>query len=102
FDLPEVHGLGGRSTHFVLSMAKILYKSSKNRNIKIMSFGTDGTDGPTDAAGAFIDYPMFTKLDCDDYLTDANSYEYFKKIDGLIKTGPTQTNVMDIRCIWNE
>jgi len=95
-------GLGGRNTHFVLLMAQQLYKNPDLRDLKICSIGTDGSDGPTDAAGAYIDYTLFQTLDCDDYLEAFDSYNYFKKLGTLIKTGPTKTNVMDIRMIWRE
>lgn len=100
--LPEKHGKGGRNTHFVLAMAERLYSDSKNREIKIMSFGTDGTDGPTDAAGAFIDYEIYQNNNPKEYLKNFDSYNYFKKVNTLIYTGPTKTNIMDIRCVWRE
>lgn len=100
--LPEKHGKGGRNTHFVLAMAQRLYKDSKNRDLKIMSFGTDGTDGPTDAAGAFIDYEIYQNNNPKEYLKNFDSYNYFKKVNTLIYTGPTKTNIMDIRCVWRE
>ena len=98
--IPKYSGLGGRSTHFVLLMATILYQEEKYRDYKILSIGTDGTDGPTDAAGAYIDYELFKSLDPSNYLEKFDSYHYFEKLNTLIKTGPTGTNVMDLRCIW--
>lgn len=96
------NGKGGRNTHFVLAFAKRLFENEENRDLKILSIGTDGGDGPTDCAGAFIDYELFKHLDCNKYLEEYNSYAYFEKIGTLIKTGPTKTNVMDLRCIWRE
>ena len=65
------------------------------------SVGTDGTDGPTDAAGAYVDNILLNKvkesaLDLRPFLDQFDSYHFFKTFDGLIKTGPTQTNVIDI------
>jgi hydroxypyruvate reductase len=64
----------------------------------ILSAGTDGTDGPTDAAGAMADGET-----ADDealtYLTNNDSYHYFERRGGLIVTGPTNTNVMDIHLV---
>ncbi len=95
-------GKGGRSTHFVLSLADEIYKDSKNHNVHILSFGTDGTDGPTDAAGAYINYSMYNGEKVKDSLSNFDSYNYFHEVGGLIKTGPTMNNLMDIRFIWRE
>ncbi len=95
-------GLGGRNTHMVLALAEILYQKVENRNLKIASIGTDGSDGPTDAAGAYIDYNLFQKLEGAKYLESYDSYHYFKQLGTLIKTGPTKTNVMDIRFVWRD
>jgi glycerate-2-kinase len=68
----------------------------------ILSLGTDGIDGPTDAAGAYADV-MTVKtaaalgLDPAAYLDDNDSYYFFKQTGSLIVTGPTGTNVMDLR-----
>ncbi len=98
----SANGLGGRNTHFVLALAYQLYKDPEKRDLKICSIGTDGSDGPTDAAGAYIDYNLFKSLDYTEYLENFDSYHYFKKLGTLIRTGPTKTNVMDIRMIWRE
>ena len=71
-------------------------------NVIVASVGTDGTDGPTDAAGAFVTGNTFKQSEekgvvLDKYLSDNDSYHFFEKVGGLIKTGPTNTNVMDIR-----
>ena len=92
------NGLGGRNQHLTLIAAKLL-KNSKG--ITILSGGTDGTDGPTDAAGAVCDYKTCQtaqklQLDIDTYIEEYNSYAFFKQAGGLIITGPTFTNVMDI------
>ena len=75
------------------------------KSFYISSMGTDGIDGPTDAAGAWIDEKTIDKVDklklnIDSYLKDNDSYNFFKKINHLIKTGPTRTNVMDLRMFY--
>jgi hydroxypyruvate reductase len=67
----------------------------------ILSAGTDGTDGPTDATGALIDAETIKKtselgLDISPFLNNNDAYHFFAKAGGLIITGPTHTNVMDI------
>lgn len=67
----------------------------------VLSAGTDGTDGPTDATGAMIDaltfqYVREQNLDANEFLNHNDSYNFFKKVGGHVITGPTQTNVMDI------
>jgi glycerate-2-kinase len=66
--------------------------------------GTDGIDGPTEAAGAIIDGNTFDKsiklgLNKNEYLYDNNSYNFFKQMGDTIITGPTGTNVNDITII---
>jgi glycerate-2-kinase len=72
--------------------------------IAILSGGTDGEDGPTDAAGAFVDTALISRMvemgiDPDEYREVQNAYPFFEQLDGLIKTGPTNTNVMDLRVV---
>ncbi|TWV99722.1 glycerate kinase [Chitinophaga pinensis] len=91
-------GLGGRNQQLALA-AGILIKDIPD--ILVLSAGTDGTDGPTDAAGAFSDKDMMQQaiekgLDAAAYLKQNDAWHFFEKAGGLIKTGPTQTNVMDI------
>ena len=96
-------GLGGRNQEFVLaSVREIAAESLPFSNWLILSAGTDGIDGPTDAAGAWAEPQTLSKiealsLDIDEYLNNNDSYSFFKRAGGLIKTGPTHTNVMDIR-----
>lgn len=91
-------GLGGRNQHLALYLAtKICCK----KNITILCAGTDGTDGPTDAAGAVVDYETATKavekgIDPNHYLTNCDSYRFFQQVGGHIITGNTGTNVMDM------
>jgi glycerate-2-kinase len=73
-------------------------------NIVVLSGGTDGEDGPTDAAGALADSQVHAlaksrHLDPMRYLAINNSYPFFEQTGGLLKTGPTHTNVMDLRVI---
>ena len=70
--------------------------------VVILSGGTDGEDGPTDAAGAFVDQDLWRaartrKLSPEPFLAINDSYTYFENIGGLLQTGPTHTNVMDLR-----
>jgi hydroxypyruvate reductase len=69
------------------------------------SVGTDGVDGPTDAAGAIVDSTTMTRAttaglrDPDSYLNDNDSYRFFETLGDLIRTGPTHTNVGDLQVI---
>jgi len=90
-------GLGGRNQEFVLAAALYL----PERTV-VLSGGTDGTDGPTDAAGAIADSETVKRakargLDPRASLARHDSYHFFAALDDLIKTGPTGTNVMDVR-----
>ncbi|KWT85542.1 glycerate kinase type-2 family protein [Candidatus Magnetominusculus xianensis] len=92
-------GIGGRNMELALRFALEIEGSS---GITMLSAGTDGTDGPTDAAGAIVDGNTIARgrtvgLDAQDYLINNNSYTYFKHVGGLFKPGPTGTNVMDIQ-----
>ena len=94
-------GLGGRNQEFALSAAIDI---AGNKNIVILSAGTDGTDGPTDAAGAFSDTYTLKRaeemeLDPYHFLLNNDSYHFFQKLGDLFITGPTQTNVMDLRIV---
>lgn len=95
-------GLGGRNQEFCLAAA-IAMRDLPPR-VVLLSGGTDGNDGPTPAAGAIIDPLTVRKgedlgLNAATYLTDNDAYHYFKKTDELLVTGPTKTNVMDVRII---
>jgi len=94
-------GLGGRNQEFVLAAAIAL---ERFRPFTILSAGTDGIDGPTDAAGAIASQDTLScasamGLDPREYLRHNDSYRFFERAGGLIKTGPTGTNVMDVRVI---
>jgi len=91
-------GKGGRNQHLALSAAIRLRTIP---GITFLSAGTDGTDGPTDAAGAVADSDTALRAqslnaDPESYILDYNSYNFFKRVGGHIITGPTFTNVMDL------
>lgn len=97
------NGIGGRNMEFVLRLGDQLFRH-KNSNYEILSIGTDGTDGPTDYAGSFLNYNTYHEalhrgLKADVFINDNDSLNYFMMNNGLIKTGPTHTNVMDLRII---
>ncbi len=89
-------GKGGRNTELALRCLNELHKTG----IILLSCGTDGSDGPTDAAGACFrangGYPYELIAS---YLENNDSYNFFNKFGGLVKTGPTGTNVGDILVI---
>jgi glycerate 2-kinase len=90
-------GLGGRNQEFVLAAAIDLAGLPQT---VILSGGTDGTDGPTDAAGALADGATVSrKPDARSFLEANDSYHYFEALGDLVKTGPTLTNVMDVHLI---
>lgn len=94
-------GLGGRNQEFVLAGA---IGVSGWRDVVVLSGGTDGTDGPTDAAGAVGDGLTDQRaremgLVPEAFLADNDAYHFFERLGDLIKTGPTDTNVMDLRVL---
>jgi glycerate 2-kinase len=102
-------GKGGRNTEFVLAALVEMCQEGLGAQAVgrpldwlIMSFGTDGVDGPTDAAGAWADGATFERaqelgLDPDAFLETNDSYSFFAKTGNLVVTGPTGTNVCDVR-----
>jgi hydroxypyruvate reductase/glycerate 2-kinase len=101
--LGDDHGLGGRNQELVLAAAHHLDAIGLER-IVILSGGTDGEDGPTDAAGAIADSALMRKartrgIDPARHLNRHDSYHFFDAVGGLIKTGLTDTNVMDLRVV---
>ena len=93
------NGLGGRNQEFALAAALDI---AGNENIVVLSGGTDGNDGPTDAAGAISDTNTIKRAEEQNlspahYLENNDSYHFFEKLGDLLKTGPTNTNVMDVR-----
>jgi hydroxypyruvate reductase len=92
-------GKGGRNQEFTLAAAIALRGT---QGILACSVGTDGSDGPTDAAGAWADGETFARaasqgLDARDHLARNDSYPFFDALGDLVRTGPTGTNVMDVR-----
>ena len=93
---------GGRNQELVLAAVASHRDSADWKDVVLLSAGTDGEDGPTDAAGAVADEAVVgriaaSSLDPDGYLARHDSYTFFDAVDGLFKTGPTHTNVMDLR-----
>ncbi|HMD69705.1 MAG TPA: glycerate kinase [Bryobacteraceae bacterium] len=90
-------GLGGRNQEFVLAAALDIAGMALT---VVFSAGTDGTDGPTDAAGAVADGETLRRNpEARRYLDGNDSYHYFEGLGDLVKTGPTGTNVMDVRIL---
>ncbi len=94
-------GKGGRNQEFALASA-IAVKGLEN--VVILSAGTDGTDGPTDAAGALADHTTVQRanrlgLVPEQFLLENNAYPFFESLSDLFKTGPTLTNVMDLHLL---
>ncbi|MDE1762756.1 MAG: DUF4147 domain-containing protein [Thaumarchaeota archaeon] len=92
----EGKGKGGRNQELVLNLMKKL--KDRKEKVIVVSVGTDGIDGNTCAAGAIADSAVQPKS-ADAYLDQNNSHCYFKKYGGVIFTGPTHTNLMDIGLI---
>jgi hydroxypyruvate reductase len=93
-------GIGGRNQEFALAAADLL--PLVGSPVAAASVGTDGTDGPTDAAGALVDSSTVQRagrsgLDPHRFLDDNNSYRFFDALGDLIRTGPTGTNVGDVQ-----
>jgi len=95
------HGLGGRNQEFALAGA---LEISGIEKVVLLSGGTDGTDGPTDASGAVADHTTIQRaksmgMDPKAHLNNNDAYPFFQKLGDLLITGPTQTNVMDVRIL---
>jgi hydroxypyruvate reductase len=94
-------GLGGRNQQFALCAAADI---AGQRSVLILSGGTDGNDGPTDAAGAIVDNTTSQRaaaanVSMVEHLANNDSYHFFRTLGDLLITGPTNTNVMDLRII---
>lgn len=92
------HGQGGRAQEFALAAA---HEIAGLRNVWMIGCGTDGTDGPTDAAGAVVNgetrhSARLLDLDPERLLRENDSYRFFRQVGGHIITGPTGTNVNDL------
>jgi glycerate 2-kinase len=95
-------GMGGRNQEFALAMAGPF--AAMNAAVAAASVGTDGIDGPTDAAGAIVDRTTLARaaaagIEPDVYLNDNNSYMFFQTLNDLIRIGPTDTNVGDLQVV---
>jgi hydroxypyruvate reductase len=91
-------GRGGRNQQFALASA---FEIQGREELTVLSCGTDGTDGPTDAAGAMvngatIDQCQSLGLNPREALGNHDAYPLFERLGDLVKTGPTNSNVMDI------
>ena len=92
------HGLGGRNQELALSACEGI---SGLKNACVFSVGSDGTDGPTDAAGGYVDEDTAAALtaaglDLFGVLRNNDAYHALQAVGGLIVTGPTGTNVNDV------
>jgi glycerate-2-kinase len=92
-------GKGGRNMELALAFA---IEMRGSEGVTMLSAGTDGTDGPTDAAGAIVDGSTVERalrldLNPEEYLANNDSYNFFKRAGGLLVTGPTGTNIMDVQ-----
>lgn len=91
-------GMGGRNQELALSAAGVL---KGQKNVLLFSLGSDGTDGPTDAAGGIVDGSTAERLeavglDVEQVLQENDSYHALRCVDGLIMTGATGTNINDV------
>jgi hydroxypyruvate reductase len=99
-------GKGGRNQEFALAMAPLL--ETVGSDVVAASIGTDGIDGPTDAAGAVVDPTTLRRAEAiglpssQTFLDNNNAYEFFDRLGDLIHTGPTNTNVGDLQIILIE
>jgi hydroxypyruvate reductase len=97
------HGRGGRNQEFALAAAGAV--ASLGAPAVVASVGTDGIDGPTDAAGALVDSTTTSRAEAaaiggaEGFLADNNAYAFFAALGDLIQTGPTDTNVGDLQII---
>ena len=94
-------GVGGRNQEFALAAA---LEIAGLDNVVLLSAGTDGTDGPTDAAGAIVDGTTAQRgaargLNAAENLARNDSYSFLKATNDLLITGPTFTNVMDLQLV---
>ncbi len=103
---PEIRGRGGRNQQLVLAalVEFLALAPSPSSSFALLSAGTDGEDGPTDAAGAILDSQTIARmrelnLDPADYLRRNDAYTFFQATNSLLQTGPTHTNVCDLRVL---
>ena len=98
-------GKGGRNQEMALAFLQEMHSWTAGReNTGFLAASTDGNDGPTDAAGAFADALLLENMNIRqesiaEALANNDSYSFFQSVDGLLKTGPTNTNVCDIQIL---
>ncbi len=95
-------GKGGRNSEFLLYL---LMSLQGNPRVHALSCGTDGSDGTEENAGAIMHPETFAKalsfgLQAKDFAANNDSYSFFRECDAIVETGPTRTNVNDIRAIY--
>ncbi|HXG93987.1 MAG TPA: DUF4147 domain-containing protein [Blastocatellia bacterium] len=101
------NGIGGRNQEFVLYSCARLVDLGTVNEVCILSCGTDGIDGNSNAAGAVADYHTIkianmSGLEAFDFINKNDSHSFFKQVGGLVVTGPTGNNVRDIRLLLAE
>lgn len=97
----DVRGVGGRNQQLALAALKEL---GPTESVALVAGGTDGEDGPTNAAGAYVDARVASRakaagLDIKKSLRCNDAYTFFERAEGLLRTGPTGTNVCDLRVV---
>lgn len=97
-------GKGGRNQELALAYLSGLESAAQDAGACLLSASTDGSDGPTDAAGAFASYEILREarlrgLDPRAYLENNDSYTFFDRVGRLLRTGPTNTNVCDLQIL---
>jgi glycerate 2-kinase len=104
--VPRDHGLGGRNQQTVLAALDVWQRSGREwpDRLALASIGTDGEDGPTDAAGAIIDADVAatvraSAIDVSRAVARCDAHSVLGAVGGLVRTGPTGTNVADVRLI---
>jgi len=106
----DIRGKGGRNQQLILAaLIHLLHDERYQGKAAMISGGTDGEDGPTDAAGALFDDELMNRLrkhmqedpafDPQRFLETNDAYSFFETLDGLVMTGPTGTNVCDLRVV---
>jgi hydroxypyruvate reductase len=96
------NGLGGRNQELALAAVRPM---SDMKGSALVTLATDGEDGPTDAAGAFVSDETLQKglahgLKPEDFLNRNDAYHYFEALNDLLKTGPSGTNVNDLTFLF--
>ena len=100
--LPTEPGRGGRNQHLALAAARFL---GGQRNVLLLAAGTDGSDGPTEDAGALVDGETVRRgeeegMSAADALARCDAGRFLELSGDLVETGPTGTNVMDLVIGW--